>query len=212
VTDDPSVSTCGRCLGGICVAPRAYGPRRLSGCSVGARLVDPISQQLDAGAFRREHPKKIFGGYGVGDACSGCGDRMRPGQGVFEFETAGRTYRWHIGCFGLWEGESIRPGAVQASVAASWNLFVPMRGLVPHIAATGSRATRTPVTPHEHIAPGRRSLARRARAGDVAILGPRNLIVAPRRFVAEAREPRGRGYRLALRAACDARADATRPR
>jgi hypothetical protein len=74
------------------------------------RLADRIRQQLNAGVLPREHPKKIFGGYGVGDACSGCGDRMRPGQGVFEFDTAGRTYRLHIGCFGLWHGELIRRG------------------------------------------------------------------------------------------------------
>jgi hypothetical protein len=75
-----------------------------------ARLVDRIRQQFDAGALPRQHPKKIFGGYGVGDACSGCGDRMRPGQGVFEFDIDVRTYRLHISCFGLWEGELIRRG------------------------------------------------------------------------------------------------------
>jgi hypothetical protein len=73
------------------------------------RLVDRIRQQFDAGALPRQRPKRIFDGYGVGDAFSGCGGRMQ-GQGVFEFEIAGRTYRLHPGCYGLWEGELIRRG------------------------------------------------------------------------------------------------------
>jgi hypothetical protein len=74
-----------------------------------ARLVDRIRQQFDAGALPRQHPKRVFGGYGVGDACSGCGDPMQ-GHGVFEFEIAGRTYRFHTRCYGLWQGELIRRG------------------------------------------------------------------------------------------------------
>jgi hypothetical protein len=58
----------------------------------------------------REHPEKIFGGYGFGDACSGCGDPLGRGQGVFEFEVGGQDYRLHTGCYGLWEGELIRRG------------------------------------------------------------------------------------------------------
>jgi hypothetical protein len=74
-----------------------------------ARLVDRIRWQFDAGALPRQHPKRIVGGYGMGDACGGCGDRMH-GYGIFEFEIAGRTYRLHTGCYGLWEGELIRRG------------------------------------------------------------------------------------------------------
>jgi hypothetical protein len=74
------------------------------------RLVDLIRQQFDAEGLPREHPKKISGGYGFGDACNGCGDSMRRGQGVFEFDVVGRTYRLHTGCYGLWEGELIRRG------------------------------------------------------------------------------------------------------
>ena len=74
-----------------------------------ARLVNRIRQQFDAGALPRQPPKRAFVGYGVGDACSGCGDRMQ-GPEVFEFEISGRTYRLHTGCYGLWEGELIRRG------------------------------------------------------------------------------------------------------
>jgi hypothetical protein len=74
------------------------------------RLVDRIRQQFEAGMLPHEHPKKIWGGYGVGDTCSGCGDPMHRGQGVFEFDVARQTYRLHTGCYGLWEGELIRRG------------------------------------------------------------------------------------------------------
>jgi hypothetical protein len=74
------------------------------------RLIDLIHQKFDAGVLPREHPEKIFGGYGFGDACSGCGDPLGRGQGVFEFEVHGQDYRLHTGCYGLWEGELIRRG------------------------------------------------------------------------------------------------------
>jgi hypothetical protein len=73
------------------------------------RLVDRIRQQLDAGALPTQHPKQLFGGYGIGDACSGCGDQM-VGRGVFEFEIDGRTYRLHTRCYGLWQRELIHRG------------------------------------------------------------------------------------------------------
>jgi hypothetical protein len=76
-----------------------------------APLIDRIRQKFDAGALPREHPKNIWGSYGVGDACNGCGDPMRRGQGVLEFDIAGQpAYRLHSGCYGLWEGELIRRG------------------------------------------------------------------------------------------------------
>jgi hypothetical protein len=73
-------------------------------------LIDRIRRRFDAGDLPREHPERVLGGYGFGDACSGCGDPMRRGQGVFEFDIVGQTYRLHTGCYGLWQGELIRRG------------------------------------------------------------------------------------------------------
>jgi hypothetical protein len=70
----------------------------------------PNSPEIDAGVLPREHPKQISGVYGFGDACNGCGDSMRLGQGVIEFDVAGRLHRLHTGCYGFWEGELIRRG------------------------------------------------------------------------------------------------------
>jgi hypothetical protein len=74
------------------------------------RLVDRIREQLEVGALPREHPKTVIAGYGMGEACGGCGEPILKAQGVYEFDVAPETYRLHIGCFGLWEGELIRRG------------------------------------------------------------------------------------------------------
>jgi hypothetical protein len=75
-----------------------------------SRLIDRIREQLDVGALPREHPKTVSGGYGIGDACNGCGEPIRRAQGVYEFDIAAQTYRLHASCYGLWEGELIRRG------------------------------------------------------------------------------------------------------
>jgi hypothetical protein len=76
-------------------------------------LVGRIRNSLDAGVLPRERPKSIWHSYGVGDACGACGDLMLPGQGVTELDTATKTYRLHIGCYGLWQGELIRRGLLK---------------------------------------------------------------------------------------------------
>jgi hypothetical protein len=75
-----------------------------------SRLIDRIREQLDVGALPREHPKTVSGGYGMGDACNGCGEPICRAQGVYEFDIAAQTYRLHPSCYGLWEGELIRRG------------------------------------------------------------------------------------------------------
>ena len=75
-----------------------------------ARLIDRIREKLEGGALPREHPKTVIAGYGMGDACNGCGEPIRRAHGVYEFDVSTRTYRLHSGCYGLWEGELIRRG------------------------------------------------------------------------------------------------------
>jgi hypothetical protein len=77
---------------------------------VDARLIDRIREKIDVGALPREHAKTVSGGYGIGDACNGCGEPISRAQGVYEFDVATQTYRLHGGCYGLWEGELIRRG------------------------------------------------------------------------------------------------------
>jgi hypothetical protein len=73
--------------------------------SVDTSRAGQIRQRFEAGILPREHSKNLWRSYGVGDACSACGDLMLPGQEVLEFDIAGQTYRLHTGCYGLWEGE-----------------------------------------------------------------------------------------------------------
>jgi hypothetical protein len=55
------------------------------------RLIDLIRQKSDAGVLPREHPENIFGGYGFGDACSGCGDPWVEAKASSNSRSAGRT-------------------------------------------------------------------------------------------------------------------------
>jgi hypothetical protein len=77
---------------------------------VDASLVGRIRQSFDAGVLPRERPKYIWRSYGVGDACSACGNSMLPGQDVVELDIVEGTHRLHIDCYGLWEGELISRG------------------------------------------------------------------------------------------------------
>ena len=73
-------------------------------------MIDRIREKLDVGALPREHPERVSGGYGMGDACDGCGEPIRRAQGVYELDVAAQIYRLHSACYGLWEGELIRRG------------------------------------------------------------------------------------------------------
>jgi hypothetical protein len=78
--------------------------------TVGTHLIDRIRQNFAAGVLPREHPRNSWVSYGMGDDCDACGDPLPRGHGVVEFDTAEQTYRFHTGCYGLWEGELIRRG------------------------------------------------------------------------------------------------------
>jgi hypothetical protein len=75
-----------------------------------ARLVNRIGEAFETGALPHAHPKDIWRSYGVGDACTACGDPIPRGHDVVEFDIDGHTYRLHSDCYGLWQGELIRRG------------------------------------------------------------------------------------------------------
>ena len=50
----------------------------------------------------------IWSGFGSGKPCSGCNDHIVPGQAEYEFDITDQTYRFHIGCFSLWESGRVR--------------------------------------------------------------------------------------------------------
>ena len=76
----------------------------------GVPLPDKIRRRLDAGGLPREHPAKTWAGFGDGKACSACDERIYRAQVMYEFDLNGETYRFHMGCYGLWTGELIHRG------------------------------------------------------------------------------------------------------
>ena len=71
---------------------------------------EKIAERLDAGLLPSKAPAKMWAGHGKGDACSGCDLLILPAQVEYEFEDAGRTIRFHLGCAGLWEAARRRRG------------------------------------------------------------------------------------------------------
>jgi hypothetical protein len=71
---------------------------------------DGIRKQLDEGSLPKALPEKFWGGYGQGATCSVCGDVIRQAHVQYEFTVDERAFRFHLGCFGLWEAERRRRG------------------------------------------------------------------------------------------------------
>jgi hypothetical protein len=74
------------------------------------RLVDKIRDRFDAGALPRGHPERVWSGHGQDEACSGCDQTLLSADVIYEFEWREHRYRFHAGCYGLWQGELIRRG------------------------------------------------------------------------------------------------------
>jgi hypothetical protein len=72
------------------------------------RWTEIVRQKIDAGLLPVERPPKIWAAFGHGGPCSGCGATITAAQTSYGFEDAGKSYRLHLGCFGLWEAEQRR--------------------------------------------------------------------------------------------------------
>jgi hypothetical protein len=75
-------------------------------------LAQRIAEKIDAGLLPTAKPQKVWAGYGRRAACSACEQPMLPAQTEYEFAdaTGTFTYRFHIGCYGLWEAACRRRG------------------------------------------------------------------------------------------------------
>jgi hypothetical protein len=82
-----------------------------------------IRDKLDLGTLPREAPAKMYVGYGKGEPCAGCETPILPAQVEYQFDSAdGCTWRFHIGCVGLWDAERRRRG---------WNRPDTQQGVEP---------------------------------------------------------------------------------
>jgi hypothetical protein len=71
-------------------------------------LADEIRDKIDSGDLPRSKPRKVWGGFGDFGTCSGCGQSIFPAQIRYEFSVDLRAFRFHFGCFGLWDAETRR--------------------------------------------------------------------------------------------------------
>jgi len=71
-------------------------------------LGEQIRRRVDEGELPRDRPPKLWVSFGSGEPCAACDEAISPTQGMNEVECDETTYRFHIGCHGLWVGELIR--------------------------------------------------------------------------------------------------------
>lgn len=74
------------------------------------RLVEIIRDKFDAGFLPQHEPTKTWSGNGRGQPCSACDAPILPSQTEYQFDGAAPVYRFHVGCWGLWEAERRRRG------------------------------------------------------------------------------------------------------
>jgi hypothetical protein len=76
-----------------------------------ADAANKVRDKMDAGILPRDAPRKMYAGFGTGEPCVACDMPILPAQVEYEFEAADRrTFRFHLGCAGLWEAERRRRG------------------------------------------------------------------------------------------------------
>jgi hypothetical protein len=77
-----------------------------------ADLGDVIRDKLDAGLLPRQPAQTASRAYGDGQPCSACGVTILPVQAKYELDLhdGSTTYRFHLGCYGLWQAECRRRG------------------------------------------------------------------------------------------------------
>jgi hypothetical protein len=76
-------------------------------------LADEIRLKIDRGELPGARPPKFWAAYGNGRPCSACGEPIHPAQIRWQLDDAtvlDAAFRFHIGCFGLWDAELRRRG------------------------------------------------------------------------------------------------------
>src|SRR5215510_6758026 len=88
------------------------------------KLADLIRGKLDKQQLPHEDPEKVWAGYGKGQRCDGCDAVILPAQVEYTFTIDERSFRLHVGCFGLWEanGDDVAGPNETLSVASASSL------------------------------------------------------------------------------------------
>jgi hypothetical protein len=70
-------------------------------------LTEMVREKLDAGALPLDQPLKVWVGIGTRELCAVCEKSILRAQTQYEAEYYDERppFRFHIGCYGLWESE-----------------------------------------------------------------------------------------------------------
>jgi hypothetical protein len=72
-------------------------------------IADTIRLKLDVGSLPRSKPERLYGAHGDRQPCTACDEPILPAQLQYEFDLPDHgTFRFHVGCLGLWEGELLK--------------------------------------------------------------------------------------------------------
>ena len=74
------------------------------------KTIERIRAKLAAGQLSRKDPDKVWTGYGSLVPCDACETKILPAQVEYSFTINGHFFRFHVGCYGLWETERRRRG------------------------------------------------------------------------------------------------------
>lgn len=95
----------------VVVSVNGVGERRaLSGGEKPPRLIDFIRRKVDAGQLPKKKADKVWQTHGTLVPCDACGARVLPAQVEYSFTIDEKFFRFHVGCYGLWEAERRRRG------------------------------------------------------------------------------------------------------
>src|SRR5215475_9145515 len=72
------------------------------------RLIDQIRQKVDAGQLPSYGSNKVWNAYGMMLPCDACEAKILPTQVEYSFTIRKQLFRFHVGCYGLWEAERRR--------------------------------------------------------------------------------------------------------
>jgi len=74
-------------------------------------IADQVREKLRTGRLPAGKPEKLYGGHGDGLLCSACDQPILRAQIQYEFDVPDEgTFRFHVGCLALWEGELMKWG------------------------------------------------------------------------------------------------------
>ena len=77
-------------------------------------IADRIRLKLDVRLLPHRRPEKLYGGHGHGQPCSACDEPIFPAQIQYECDVLDHgTFRFHVGCLGLWEAELWKRGLLK---------------------------------------------------------------------------------------------------